>query len=155
MQILSDLWKDLETDSYRLDESKKNAEICEALVSDDDSKNFAGREYAEDAIVSLFYAIQSKLTGRSQEAVWAAGRVHDAVDKHVVHLLGIEILFPGEDARLDAHPLIQAEFRRQRADLADLRSAAKNPGSERAIIARIRRRVESDAVHLFGPNGGR
>jgi uncharacterized protein YjaG (DUF416 family) len=152
-RILGDLWKDLENDSHRPDEIKKEVEICESLIPDYDHKYFEGMEYAEDAVMSLAYALDARLTGESKKAALAAEHVNDAVDTHVLRLLGIEVIRPGDDVILKAHPLIQAEYRRQRVDLVDLRSAANNPRSERAIITQIKRRAESDAAYLFRQKG--
>ena len=54
------------------------------------------------------------------------------------------------EERIIAHPLIQAEFRRQQADLSELERLAKHPSEESAGIARLRRRAKSDAQTFFG-----
>jgi hypothetical protein len=46
---------------------------------------------------------------------------------------------------------VQAEFKRQRADLSQLEWLAKHPSEETTGIADIRRRAKRDAQVFFGP----
>jgi hypothetical protein len=148
MKILNELWNDIENDSSDVGKLKKDVELCETLIPTPDIGYFDGYEYVEDAMFSLVYAVESELKGGVEEAVSAAGEGPESLFRFVESLVGYAE--SREDmARIDAHPLMQAELLRQEADLADLQSAAKNPGSEPAIIARIRRRAQADAEFFF------
>jgi hypothetical protein len=148
IQILDELWNDIQSGSSDLSKLKRAVETCETLIPDTDANYFEGIEYADDAICSLVYAVESELKGGTQEAVWAAEQGPESLFRFVESLVG-DAESRADMARIDAHPLMQAELRRQEADLADLQSAAKNPGSEPAIIARIRRRAEADSEFFF------
>ena len=127
---------------------KGDLEICETLIPGEDVSYFDGYEYVENAMVSLAYAIESELKGGVEEAVWAAEQGPASLFIFVQSLVG-DVESRADMARIDAHPLMQAELRREEADLADLQLAAKNPGSETEIIARIRRRARVDSEFFF------
>ena len=148
IKILRELWNDIQSGSFDPSKLKRDVETCETLIPDYDVSYFDGIEYAEDAICSLAYAIESELKGGVEEAAEAAERGPTTLFHFVERLVG-HAESRAEMARIYSHPLIQAELRRQEADLADLQSAAKNPGSEPAIIARIRQRAEADTEFFF------
>ena len=148
MKILDELWNDIENGSSDPGKLKKDVETCEILIPHPDLAYFDGYEYVEDAMFSLVYAVESELKGGVEEAVRAAGEGPESLFRFIQRLVG-SVESRADMARIDAHPLMQAELRRQEADLADLQLAAKNPGSEPAIIARIRQRAQSDAEFFF------
>jgi hypothetical protein len=145
---LTELWDDIQSGSSDASKLKRAVETCKTLIPDDDVSYFDGYEYVENAMFSLVLAVESELKGGVEEAVWAAEQGRASLFRFVESLVG-DVESRADMARIDAHPLMQAELRRQEADLADLQSAAKNPGSEPAIIARIRRRAEADAEFFF------
>jgi hypothetical protein len=147
-KILGELWNDIESGYSDPSRLKRDVETCETLIPDDAVNYFDGIVYVHNAICSLAYAVESELKGGVQEAVWAAEQAESSLF-HCVKMNFGEGRSRAEMARIYSHPLIQAEFRRQVADLADLQLAAKNPGSEPAIIARIRRRAEADSEFFF------
>jgi uncharacterized protein YjaG (DUF416 family) len=147
-KILGELWNDIQKGSSDPNKLKRDVETCETLIPNPDLGYFDGFEYVEDAMCSLAYAIESELKGGVEEAVWAAERGPESLFHFVQCLVG-HAESRADGVRIDSHPLMQAELRRQEADLADLQLAAKNPGSEPAIIARIRRRAEADAEFFF------
>lgn len=149
-KILDELWNDIQSGSSDPSKLKRDIETCETLIPNSDLNYFDGIEYVEDAMCSLAYAIESELKEGTEEAVWAAELGPDSLFHFVKSLVGYAES-RAEMVRIDSHPLIQAELRRQEADLADLQLAAKNPGSEPAIIARIRRRAEADSEFFFRP----
>jgi len=147
-KILNELWNDIQSGSSDPGKLKRDVEACETLIPDSEANYFEGIEYVEEALFSLAYAIDSELKGGAEEAVWAAEQGPNSLFRFVERLMGYAES-RADMARIDSHPLMQAELRRQEADLADLESAAKNPGSEPAIIARIRRRAEADSEFFF------
>jgi hypothetical protein len=148
MKILDELWNDIENGSSDPGKLKRDFEICETLIPGDDVSYFDGFEYVEDAMVSLAYAIKSELEGGAEEAMWAAERGESSLFRFVEGLVG-DVESRADMARIYSHPLMQTELRRREADLADLQSAANNPGNGPAIIARIRRRAEADSEFFF------
>ena len=72
------------------------------------------------------------------------------MDEYVCELLNIRSIGQNEEARILAHPLVQAEFGRQRLDLLRLQEIANNPASEREGIAELRHRAQVDAKVFFG-----
>jgi hypothetical protein len=151
-RIMKALWDSLEKDSFDANELRSDRDVCISLLPHPDAQFVEGEEYLDDALGSLVYALGVQLTGDSQEAAWAAERAYDALDRHVIQQHNIDTNTNRTRAQLliDSFPPIQAELRRQQADLAELRSAAKNSGSEAAVIARIRRRAEADSTTFLG-----
>ncbi len=145
---MEELWNDIQSGSFDPSKLKSAVETCETLIPNSALGYFDGFEYVEDAMFSLVYAVESELKGGVEEAVWAAEESQESLFRFVESLVGY-VESRADMARIDAHPLVQAELRRQEADLADLQLAAKNPGSEPAIIARIRRRAEADSEFFF------
>ncbi|HWF03645.1 MAG TPA: hypothetical protein VHA06_08165 [Candidatus Angelobacter sp.] len=52
--------------------------------------------------------------------MYTAQRAYEALDNFVINTENIDTNIPGEEARVLAHPLIQAEFGRQLRDLDEL-----------------------------------
>lgn len=148
IKILAELWNDIQSGSSDPDKLKRDVESCDTLIPDHDGSYFDGFEHADNAMCSLAYAAESELKGGVEEAAWAAGRCYESLFHAVKNTFG-DGRSPAEMARIRSLPLIQAELRRQEADLADLQLAAKNPGSEPAIIAQVRRRAQVEAEFFF------
>lgn len=74
----------------------------------------------EDAVSSVAYALRSAVSGKSQEAAWAARRAYEALDQYVIDQEDIDVNLPGQEAAILANPLIQLELQRQERDLDDL-----------------------------------
>jgi hypothetical protein len=144
------LWDSLEKDSFDADELRSDRDVCISLLPHPDAQFVDGEEYLDEALGSLIYALSVQLTGDSQEAVWAAERAYDALDGHVVQQYNIDWNRTRDQSLIDSFPPIQTELRRQQVDLAELRSAAENRGSETAVIAHIRRRAEADSATFLG-----
>jgi uncharacterized protein YjaG (DUF416 family) len=161
---LGRLWDDLEGKPASDDQLRQNLDTCMSLLPDEDSADPDVVYPAEDAVSSIVYAISARLDADLQQAVSAAQAAHDSLDQHVQEVLGVESFGRNEEERIIAHPLIQAEFSRQLADLCQLERLAKHPGEETAGIAELRRRAKFDAqtflarsddrtTALFSPTG--
>jgi hypothetical protein len=149
-RILSELWESIESNAFELKKLKRDRAACERIIDDYYDGMFEGFEFAEDAVASLIYALDTACSRSSQDAMWAAERAHHALFDYIVKRFDLD---PGEAAvrsQIDAFPIMQAEMSRQQADLLDLHAAAQAPGNEAAVIARIKRRAESDAASFFG-----
>jgi len=147
------LWDSLEKDSFDADALRSDRDVCTSLLPHPDAQFVEGEEYLDEALGSLIHALGVQLAGDSQEAAWAAECACDALDHHVIQQYKIDTNTNRKGAQLiiDSFPPIQAELHRQQADLAELRHAAKNRGSEAAVIAHIRRRAEADSATFLGP----
>jgi hypothetical protein len=75
---------------------------------------------AEDAAVSLAYALRCRRSGLVEEAVWAARRGYDAFDHYVINQEKIDIAALGAEEMVLAHPLVQTELAQQQRDLDEL-----------------------------------
>jgi uncharacterized protein YjaG (DUF416 family) len=140
--ILDSVWADASGELSLGADIDAQLETCMALIPDDDDDEWSeAQPYAEDAASAVAYGLRTiQSGGAAQEAAWAARRAYEAVDHFVTHRLGIE----DEDA-IVAHPLMQAELRRQRQDLDDL---AANDGAP-DTIHRVRGRAAADSTAVF------
>jgi hypothetical protein len=148
--ILFRLWNAIERNQFASDALRRDRALCETLIPGDDHGDFEGWEYAEDAALSLCYAIEAELTAKSENAAHGAHHAYAALDDYVIGRFDVDVNAPGARQRIDSFPIVQAEFRRQQADLAELRSAALAPGRAQGVIERIKLRAERDSASFFG-----
>jgi len=120
-----------------------------SLLPKDEVEGLGQHTYANDAVASVAYAIRARLTGECQEAMWAARRAYEALDHYVIARFNPTIVEPDAENQVTAHPLVQTELRRQRADLSQLQEAALNPANERKVIIDVHNRSQSDAALFF------
>src|SRR5215469_13531042 len=144
-RMLHGLWDAIARNAFDSKRIQRDLSVCRALLPDYDNGYFEGIEFADDAIVSIGLALDTALKGASHDAAGSAERAFSALDEYIIRRFHIDDSAPGAESLIDSFPIMQAELSRQQADLADLHAAAKNPGSEAAIIVRIKRRAESDA----------
>jgi hypothetical protein len=149
VRILRELWDSVARNEFELEKLRRDVAVCITLIRHYE-KYPEGIELAEDAVASLAYALETAISGGSQETLWAAERAYSALDQYIIERFGVDVNAPHAQARIDAFSIMQAELSRQRADLLDLHGAAKHPGNEAAVIARIKRRAERDAVSFLG-----
>lgn len=103
---------------------------------------------AQNAGMSALYALRAMLAGEAQEAVWAARVAYEALDNFVINSENIDTNKPGEEQRVIAHPLVQAELARQHRDLDELAAGKQDPAE---LIAGLRDRAIAEAAIFFGP----
>jgi uncharacterized protein YjaG (DUF416 family) len=145
--ILDDLWTQIKRGRVDLDTLSHHVQTCELLIPHEDP---SGTGYAQDTGIALVCALKAALTGDLDDAIWPARLAWDLLDDHVIHILKIEVNAPGAQKAIESHPTVQAEFRRQRADMEALQVAAKNRAGAPGIIESIRRRAQDDARSFFG-----
>lgn len=148
-RMLRALWDGIARNAFDPENLRRDAALCKALIPDYE-EFFEGIEYAEDAVASLSYALDTALSGTGQDAMWAAQRAYSALNEYIIQRFRVDTNTPNVQAFIDSFPIIQAELSRQRADLADLRAAAAYPSDETAVIVRVKHRAESDAASFFG-----
>ena len=150
--ILQCIWDDLLGKTMTPEALQVKLDNCMRLVPEEDEGAFAdGQPYAEDAAAALAYTLRCRVSGKSQDAAWAARRVYDALDHYVINREGIDPNEPGADERVLSDPIVQAELLRQRWDLDELLRAADQPDQGEAI-KRLQQRARRDAAGLFRPN---
>jgi hypothetical protein len=119
------------------------------IPSEDEGVWIQEQAAAEDAGAAVAYALRCRQNGRSQEAAWSARRSYEALDHYVATQENIDMDIPGAEARVLAHPLVQAELAHQRRDLDDLANVDE-PSRMRAT-ERLRRRAEMEGSSFRGP----
>ncbi|XXY44276.1 DUF416 family protein [Sorangium sp. So ce269] len=148
--ILDLLWSDLDKQRMTDAEVSAHMEICMALIPQEDDGPWINEQAsAEDAGAALAYALQCRQSGQSQEAAWAARCAYEALDHYVITDEGLDMNIPGTETRVLSHPLVQAEFDRQRRDIRELSDAKEHEFAE--TIHRIRERARTEAATFFGP----
>jgi uncharacterized protein YjaG (DUF416 family) len=146
--ILNRLWSDLEGDKISLQVVQENRDACLALLGPEDEGEWSDlRAYGEGALAAVAYALYTRLSGKSEEAVLSARCVYEALDYFVNNEDGIDASQLAEEDIL-AHPLIQQELARQWRDLDDLVKLAAQPKWHDALIA-LRTRAAADAYSVL------
>jgi uncharacterized protein YjaG (DUF416 family) len=141
-EILERVWQHLRGDEMSIEQLHAELSRCMALIPGEDDEPWVDEQpYAEDAASAIAYTLRALDSGEPQEAAWAARCAYEAADHHVMHRLGVE----GEPQIL-AHPVIQAEFSRQRGDLDELLGAGQESAE---LFIRLRERARMDAPTFF------
>ncbi len=148
---LSCLWDELQGKHAAEGQLQQQLDSCMSLLPDPEHDPQGGLAYyAEDAVSSAAYAIGARLKSDTQQAIWAARRAYNALDEFIGAENPSGPFDQKEEERIRLHPLVQAELRRQQADVAQLRKIAAGSISEREGVAEIRHRAEADARVFFG-----
>jgi hypothetical protein len=148
---LNCLWDDLQGKSAAETQLRQQLDSCMSLLPDPEQDPL-GRlaYYAEDAVSSTVYAIGARLETDIQQAIWAAQRAYNALDEFVGAMNPAGPFDQKEEDRIRLHSLVQAELRRQQADVAQLQKIAAGSITEREGVAELRHRAQNDARAFFG-----
>lgn len=142
--VLDRVWSDAMGESMSPREVGDALKKVMRLIPDEDEGTWEDAQApADDAGAALGYALRYLKTGESQEVAWAARRAYEAADYWVTHAGGVDVNGPEGEKRALHHPVVQAELKRQEADLEELESA--DASSIGKVIARIRERARKDA----------
>lgn len=107
-------------------------DVAEKLVPYEDDSWGDECAFAQYAAAAVVYPIRCRLTGKEQEAAWAARQVYEALDLWVTTRDDVvDVNTPGVDERSTADPLNQAELARQEARH---RGAQRGGGRSHGII---------------------
>lgn len=148
--ILAELWRDASGHPMSEERALSALRSCLSLVPDeDDGPWIESQAYADDAAAAVCYCLRLRMSGRSEEAAWAARRAYEAVDYYVTNHLGVEV---GEPAR--NHALVQQELLRQELDLLELAKASAAEADLGASIGSVQMRARTDAMHFLGSRNG-
>ena len=102
---------------------------------------------AQDAGISVTYALRTRISGEAQDAAWSAQTAYESLDNFVVNRESIDTNQPGGEDRVLSHPLIQAELSRQKRDFDELRGAGD--ANHQLVIMQLRNRAKSDGRIFF------
>jgi uncharacterized protein YjaG (DUF416 family) len=142
-QILTRLWTDLSGEPMSEAETEAQIDACMELIPrEDDGPWVAEQAAAEDAVAALAYALRCRRSGLAKEAAWAARCAYEALDDYVINHENVDTNISGAEAKVLAHPLVQAELTRQQRDLEELHRGA-------ITIDRLRERSKAEAVEFL------
>lgn len=145
-EVLERLWQHLLGVEMTKEEVRSELSRCMALVpGDDDGPRVNEQACAGDAVAAVAYALRALETSEPQEAAWAARRAYEAADRFVIDRLDVRLDVGGE-ARVLAHPIVQAEISRQLRDLREL--LATQPASTELLV-RLRDRAREESRSFF------
>lgn len=123
-------------------------EAMEALVPREDESWVIEAGLAENATACVAYAIDCLLTGKPQDAAWAARQVYEAVDLLIRTRDDVDFNVEGSEERVLADPLIQAELSFQRREIETVRDVTDDQVA--VLVSQFRERARADGATLFG-----
>jgi hypothetical protein len=91
----------------------------------------------DDRVAACAFVLRHLVSREVQEAVCSARRAYDACDALAQRAFDFDVFTREVEDSLLAHPIVQAELRKQHLDLQQLRS---DPGSSTLVLARAKRR---------------
>jgi hypothetical protein len=147
--LLDTIW----TDTHCLTASKRDHLIWHGqgvlLVPRKDAKRDIYKAGAEIAVLSLLNSNSVLLTGEAEDTCYAAHNAFMSIYNFLTSPFGTDPQFdvkrPDTLARIMAHPLTQAEHRRQERDLIDLEDSIRQQEVISTAVARLRKRSEIEA----------
>jgi Protein of unknown function (DUF416) len=148
-RALGCIWEDLGKAQADHTALERQLEVCMSLLPSGEPDGLDDREFAENAVASVAFAIRARITGVSQEAVWAARRAYESLDHYVTNRLNPIIIEPNVEARILPHPLVQAELERQQVDLSQLHAAATTSAGESEAIHELHLHSQNDALFFL------
>jgi uncharacterized protein YjaG (DUF416 family) len=145
--ILDRLWLDLEGKQVSAEQAQEDIDVCMSLIPQEDLEPWVVEQvYAENATAAVAYALTSRQTGETQEAIWAARQVYEALDHFIIARDRIDINSSGAEGTIMSHPLMQNELQRQDRDLRDLASGMQQFSS---VAHQLCQRARMDSQTLF------
>jgi len=122
---------------------------CERVMRNEDSEEGWREEvmYAENAGAAVIYTLKCVQTEDPQMAVWAARQSIEALDSYLWERLTADFDDEPSEEMVLAHPLLQAEVRRQRDDLTTARHIDRE--SRTPIVLTLRTRAREAAMTFF------
>jgi uncharacterized protein YjaG (DUF416 family) len=149
-EALQSIWEDVQgSKSLNKAELETMLERCEALTPTGEENTKEESAYADDAGTSLLYTIRTRLTDNPQEAAWAARRAFEAVDYFIMRQIDSTTITREHLRFALSQPIVQAELRRQQADLKELESASADKSLLAGVVSELRDRARRDAEHFL------
>ena len=144
-EALASIWEDLQGQPLATAQLETILERCMALIPSDEEDTEEETAYAEDAAASVAYTIRARLADDPQDAAWAARRAYDTLDYFLMSQIDSTSVTREDEEFVLSHPLVQAEFQRQQADLKDLELASAEKSLWASVISKLRDRARRDA----------
>jgi hypothetical protein len=146
--LLNAIWDDIRCpQASERDRSKWEADGYKLLRQKTKDDIYAGG--AEFAILSLLYSNEALTTGKTQDAIDSANQAFNSIHNYLTSPIGkrpqFDISQADSTAQVFAHPLSQAEDRRQERDLFELEEALHRPDAIRDAVDRLRRQSVVEA----------
>jgi uncharacterized protein YjaG (DUF416 family) len=150
-RTLDDLWAEPSTTRG---EPELERQVKEVLGVIPQEEGFVGpwtqqATNAQNAGMSLVYALRARLNGEAQEAAWSALVAYEALDNFVINHEDIDTNEPAGEHKVLSHQLVQAELARQQRDLEDLLAA--DGRDLKGVFSRLRERAKLDAAKFLAP----
>jgi uncharacterized protein YjaG (DUF416 family) len=144
-EALASIWQDLRGRPLGKAELETLLERCMALIPSGEEDTEEETAYADDAAASVACTIRARLRDHPQDAAWVARRAYDAVDYFLTSQIDSMIVTRDQQEAILSHPLVQAEFQRQQADLKDLELASAEKSLPASVLSQLRDRARRDA----------
>lgn len=144
-KALESIWQDVQGQPLTKAQLETILERCEPFIPTGEEDTKEETAYAEDAATSVAYTIEARLTDDPQKAAWAARRAYAAVGHFMMSQLDSTTITPEHVRFALSHPLVQAELRRQQADLEELQLASAEKSLPAGVISELRDRARRDA----------
>jgi uncharacterized protein YjaG (DUF416 family) len=144
-EALESIWQDVQRQPLAKSELETILERCMALVPSGEEDTEEETAYAEDAAASVVYTIRARLADDPQEAAWGARCAYDTLDYFLMSQIDSTSVTREHEKFVLSHPLVQAEFQRQQADLKDLELASSEKSLPASVISELRDRARRDA----------
>lgn len=129
------LWHELGTGIF--DSRHLQEELSRCLV-------FGDTDW-EGSAACVAYAIRTRLTSDSQEAVWAARSAYEDLDYEVMNKLNVDLNKPGVESVILADEKIQSELLRQLRDLAECKKAENSPQDFAEVVSKFQNLAKEEA----------
>ncbi len=148
VRALDDVWVNSSNDEeMALQQQLK--ECMELIPQEDAVSGCTGKaSHAQEAGISIVYALRTRISGKAEEAAWSAQTAYEILDNFVINQDEIDPNQPGSESRVLSHPLVQAELLRQQRDLDELRNMGD--ANHQHVVMRIRDRAKADKPIFFG-----
>ena len=111
------------------------AQLIASIQSEDEAPEFDA-SIVEDALAAAAYGFRCAANGDAMNAVWAARRAYEAVDRYAGLRQNVTAFTEEVEAAILSHPLVQSELRRQRRDVGDLGRMRGDPREFATLIDR-------------------
>ena len=152
--LLRTIWDNIGFHRISEQDHKKWDALAEALYPNQKLGSDRYKGGAEQAILSLEYSNDVLMAGKTQDTIHAAHEAFGSISHFLTSSIGqtpqFKLYQPGTREKVLAHPLTEAEHRRQERDLLDLEQILSRPDLMQDAVNKLRNRAEAEA-RIFLP----
>jgi hypothetical protein len=150
--LLNAIWDDIRCPQASEQERKSWELGADKLLNQKTKSDIYGAG-AEFAILSLLYSNDTLAAGKTEDAIYSANQTFNSIHNFLTSPIGKEPQFhisqADTTAKVYAHPLSQAEHRRQERDLLEVEQALLRPDTIPAVVGGLRRRSAIEAKEFI------